>query len=60
MTQSVMDIQGMLDKIAPALLPILYTLLMYYLIKKKKVTTYWLVLLTVALGVVLSFFGILA
>lgn len=59
-TQSVMDIQGMLDKIAPALLPILYTMLMYYLIKKKKVTTYWLVLLTVVLGVVLSYFGILA
>ena len=49
----------MLDKVAPALLPILYTMLMYYLIKKKNVTTYWLVLLTVVLGVVLSFFGIL-
>lgn len=57
--QSTVDIQAMLDKVAPALLPILYTMLMYYLIKKKNVTTYWLVLLTVVLGVVLSFFGIL-
>ena len=58
--QSVMDIQGMLDKIAPALLPILYTMLMYYLIKKKHVTTYWLVLITVVLGVLLSVLGGLA
>lgn len=58
--QSVMDIQGMLDKIAPALLPILYTMLMYYLIKKKHITTYWLVLITVVLGVLLSVLGILA
>ena len=58
--QSVMDIQGMLDKIAPALLPILYTMLMYYLIKKKHITTYWLVLITVVLGVLLSVLGVLA
>lgn len=50
----------MLDKVAPALLPVLYTVLMYYLIKKKGMTTYKLVLITVVLGIALSFFGILA
>lgn len=58
-SQSVVDIQAMLDKVAPALLPMLYTMLMYYLIKKKNVTTYWLVLITVILGVALSALGIL-
>lgn len=58
--QSVVDIQAMLDKVSPALLPVLYTCLMYYLIKKKGVTTYWLVLITVILGIVLSCLGILA
>lgn len=57
---STVDIQAMLDKVAPALLPVLYTCLMYYLIKKKGVTTYWLVLITVVLGIALSYFGILA
>lgn len=57
--QSTVDIQAMLDKVAPALLPILYTILMYYLIKKKGMTTYTLVVITVILGVVLSVLGIL-
>lgn len=56
---SSVDIQAMLDKVAPALLPVLYTLLMYYLIKKKKMTTYKLVIITVVLGVALSYIGIL-
>ena len=58
--QSTVDIQAMLDKVAPALLPVLYTALMYYLIKKKGITTYWLVLITVVIGVALSCLGILA
>ena len=58
--QSTVNIQGMLDKVAPALLPVLYTYLMYYLIKKKKLNTYILVLITVVLGIVLSYFKILA
>ncbi|MEG0527826.1 PTS system mannose/fructose/sorbose family transporter subunit IID [Amedibacillus sp. YH-ame10] len=57
--QSTVDIQAMLDKVAPALLPVLYTMLMYYLIKKKGMTTYYLVVITVILGVALSYFGIL-
>ncbi|WP_159639697.1 PTS system mannose/fructose/sorbose family transporter subunit IID [Erysipelothrix anatis] len=57
--QSTVNIQALLDKVAPALLPMLYTGLMYYLIKKKGWNTYKLVILTVVIGVVLSFFGIL-
>lgn len=58
-TQSTVNIQAMLDKVAPALLPVLYTILMYYLIKKKGWTTYKLVILTVILGIAFSFLGIL-
>lgn len=58
--QSTVDLQAMLDKVAPALLPVLYTILMYYLIKKKGMTTYKLVLITVVLGIALSACGILA
>lgn len=58
-TQSTVSIQGMLDNIAPALLPVLYTLLMFYLIKKRNWNTYQLVILTVVVGVLLSVCGIL-
>ncbi|MDG3131707.1 PTS system mannose/fructose/sorbose family transporter subunit IID [Streptococcus suis] len=58
--QKIVTIQGMLDKIAPALLPALFTLLVYYLIKNKKWTTYKLVILTVILGILGSWLGILA
>lgn len=57
--QSTVNIQSLLDGIAPALLPVLYTALMYYLIKKKGMDTYKLVIITVILGVALSYFGIL-
>lgn len=57
--QSTVNIQSMLDNIAPALLPMLYLFLMYYLIKKKNWNTYQLVILTVIVGVVLSVAGIL-
>lgn len=57
--QQSVDIQALLDKVAPALLPILYTALMYYLIKKKGLNTYQLVFITIILGCVLSFFNIL-
>lgn len=58
--QKFVTIQGMLDKIAPALLPALFTFLMYYLIKNKKWTTYKLVILTVVIGIIGSWLGILA
>lgn len=49
--QTIMTIQGMMDKIAPSLLPMLYTVFIFYLIKQKKWTTYKLVILTVAIGI---------
>lgn len=58
--QSMVNIQALLDKIAPVLLPMIYTYLMYYLIKKKSWNTYKLVVLTIILGVGLSYLGILA
>lgn len=58
--QAQVNIQALLDKIAPALLPVLYTILMYHLIKNKKWNTYRLVILTVILGIALSMLGILA
>ena len=57
--QSTVNIQGMLDGIAPALLPMLYLMLMYYLIKKRGWNTYQLVILTIVAGVALSAAGIL-
>ncbi len=57
--QSTVNIQGMMDNIAPSLLPMLYMLLMYYLIKKHGWNTYKLVILTVIIGVALSCAGVL-
>lgn len=48
-----------MDNIAPSLLPMLYMLLMYYLIKKRGWNTYKLVILTVIIGVALSCAGVL-
>lgn len=58
--QKIVTIQGMLDKIAPSLLPALFTILVYYLIKNKKWTTYKLVILTVIIGILGSWLKILA
>ncbi|EJT6341037.1 PTS system mannose/fructose/sorbose family transporter subunit IID [Clostridium perfringens] len=58
--EKVVSIQEMLDKIAPALLPALYTIFIFYLIKKRKWTTYHLVILTIVLGILGSVLKILA
>lgn len=55
----VITIQSMIDNIAPCLLPVLYTGLMFYLIKAKKWTTYKLVIMTIIIGVALSVLGII-
>ncbi|CAK7011081.1 MAG: PTS system mannose-specific EIID component [Peptostreptococcus russellii] len=47
-----------LDKIMPALLPLGYTALCYWLLKKKEVSPLVLILITVVLGLVLAFFGV--
>ncbi len=48
--EQVVQLQKMIDGIAPALLPVLYTGLMYYLLKKKKWNTYQLVILTIVIA----------
>ena len=58
--EKIVAIQDMIDAIAPRLLPVLFTGLIFYLIKVKKWTTYKLVMLTIVIGVVLSCLGIIA
>ena len=57
--EKVVSIQEMLDKIAPSLLPALFTIFVFYLIKKKKWTTYKLIGLTLVVGILGSVLGIL-
>ena len=47
------------NNIMPGLMPLLFTLLVYYLLKKKNIKTTTLLLLCVAIGLIGSFFGIL-
>lgn len=47
------------DKIMPNFLPMLYTLLMFYLLKKKQVSPVVLILGTIVLAIVCSFIGLL-
>ena len=47
------------NNIMPGLMPLLITLLVYYLLKKKNIKTTTLLLLCVAIGLIGSFFGIL-
>lgn len=58
--EKIVAIQEMIDAIAPRLLPVLFTGLIFYLIKVKKWTTYRLVLLTIAVGIVCSAIGFIA
>lgn len=48
-----------LDHIFPNILPLAYTLLIFYLLKKKKMNPVLLIFLTIILAIVGSFFGIL-
>ena len=52
-------IQEMLDAMLPNLLPVLFTCLVFWLIKEKKWTTYRLVILTIIVGILLSVIGFL-
>lgn len=58
--QKIVAIQDMIDAIAPKLLPVLFTSLIFYLIKVKKWSTYKLVILTIVIGIVLSVFHLIA
>lgn len=57
---SVIALQDVLDGLMPNLVPLLYTLLMFYLINKKKVNIVLLMLGTIILGVIGVYFGILS
>jgi PTS system galactosamine-specific IID component len=48
-----------LDHIFPNILPLAYTLLIFYLLKKKKMNPVLLIFLTIVLAIVGSYFGIL-
>lgn len=50
---------GFFDKIMPKLLPVAYTFLMYYLLKKKNVKPTTLILVTFVGAIALSYLGIL-
>lgn len=47
------------DKIFPNILPMGYALLMFYLLKKKKVSPITLIFVTFVLAILLSFLGVL-
>ena len=56
---SIMGLSVVLDKIMPALLPVLLTVLVYKLLGNKKWTPTKLILLIIVIALVCSFFGIL-
>ncbi len=52
---SVFNLQDYVDQIFPLLLPLLYTLFMFWLLKKKEKSSTFLLLITIAVGIVGSF-----
>lgn len=58
--EQIISIQNILDKIMPKMLPVLITILVFYLIKKKKWSTYKLLILLFTIGIVASMLGLLA
>lgn len=57
--EKVISIQEVLDKIMPNLLPVATTVVVFYLLKKKKWNTYQLLMLLFAVGIASSTLGIL-
>ncbi|EHR32346.1 PTS system mannose/fructose/sorbose family transporter subunit IID [Helcococcus kunzii] len=58
--EQIVSLQTIMDKIAPRLLPVVLTGVVYYLIKKKKWSTYKLLILLFAIGIIGSALGLLA
>lgn len=58
--EKIISIQEMIDAIAPNLLPVIFTGFIFWLIKKKKWSTYKLVVLTIVIGIVLSILKLVA
>lgn len=57
--ETVISLQEVLDGLMPNLIPLLYTLLMYWLIDKKKVNIILLMVITIVLGILGVLAGIL-
>ena len=49
--ETIISLQEVLDGLMPNLIPLLYTLLMYWLIDKKKVNIILLMVITICLGI---------
>ena len=58
--KQVIAIQDILDKITPKMLPVILTILVFYLIKKRKWNTYQLLFFLFVIGILASDLGILA
>lgn len=58
--EATISLQETLDGIMPGVIPLLYTLLMYYLLVKKKVSPILLMVGTMLLGIVCVYLGILS
>ncbi|NKF05891.1 PTS system mannose/fructose/sorbose family transporter subunit IID [Clostridium gasigenes] len=58
--ENIVSVQDMLDKIAPKMLPVFFTILVFYLLKKRKWTTYQVVGLTIVLGIIGSVLGLIS
>lgn len=58
--ETVVSLQSTMDNIMPGLIPVLYTLLMYYLLDKKKIGAVQLILITMLVGIIGVFLGVLA
>lgn len=56
--EQIVQVQKMVDGIAPALLPVLFTGVIYYLLKKKKLNTYYLVIFTIVFSVIATYLKI--
>ena len=58
-TEKIITIQEVLDKIMPNLLPVAVTVMVFYLLKKKKWNTYQLLILLFIVGILFSVLGVL-
>lgn len=58
-TEKIISIQEVLDKIMPNLLPVTVTIVVFYLLKKKKWNTYQLLILLFVVGIAFSTLGVL-
>lgn len=56
--ESSITVQSFLDKIFPLLLPFLFTLLCYYMIAKKKISSAYVLLFTVIIGILGSLLNV--